>query len=162
MAEKNSLSGKVVGIQVQDPETEEMTWLDCQVDATLNLTTETEEEDACKPSPDEIATTGDVPFGDFTASKRIWDISVSQKIVKGIFEAAGIDIADLWVQGLLTVQVEFMTNPNQEVFAYDIMYSGSAIITGYTLNAPETGAATADITFQGTGAITRTVVPRTS
>lgn len=162
MAEKNSLSGKVVGINVQDPETLEMKWLDCQVDATLNLTTDTEEEESCKPSPDEIATIGDVPYGEFTASKRTWDISVSQKIVKGIFEAAGIDIADLWVQGLLNVQVEFMTNPNQEVFAYDIVYSGAAIITGYTFNAPETGASTADITLQGTGEITRNVVPRTS
>lgn len=163
MPEINSVPGSVIGIRLKDINAVTPSkWLPCQVDATLNLAVETDEDDACKPSPDDIVATGDTPWADFTPSKRNWDISFSQKLMRASLATANIDISDLIITGKIYVEVEFMTTPGQSKSDYDFVYSGTGILTGFTLNAPGSGASTSDSTIQGTGPITRTVTPRTS
>lgn len=160
MAENNSVPGSIIGIRLKDSEAVgDAQWLSCQVDATLDLATETEEDDPCKPSPDDLVDDGDIPWSEFTPSKRNWNISFSQKLMRNSLEAANVDVSDLIITGKVYVEVEFMTRPGQTKSDFDFVYAGTGILTGFTLNAPGTGAATTDSTIQGTGPITRTVVP---
>lgn len=159
MAEKNAVPGSIIGIRLKDSDAVgEAVWLPCQVDATLDIAVETEEEDPCKPAPDDVIA-GDVPWAEFIASKRNWNISFSQKLMRNSLLASNPDIADLIIMGKIMVEVEFMTRPGQTKSDYDFVYSGTGILTGFTLNAPVTGASTSDSTIQGTGGLTRVVVP---
>ena len=57
MAEKNSVPGSIIGLTIKDSTSVlDGVWLPCQTDATLNLGVETEEEDPCKPTPEELET----------------------------------------------------------------------------------------------------------
>jgi hypothetical protein len=163
MAEVNAVPGSVIGVRLKDIDAvTPAVWLNCQVDATLELAVDTDQDDACKPSPADIVTVGDTPWATFTPSSRNWNISFSQKLMRESLAAANIDISDLIITGKIYVEVEFMTTPGQTKSDYDFVYSGTGILTGFTLNAPGTGASTSDSTIQGTGPITRTVTPRTS
>lgn len=163
MAEKNSVPGSIIGITIKDSTSElDGVWLDCQVDGTLELAVETEEDDPCKPTPEELVTNGDVPWAEFTASKRNWNISFSQKLMRTSLSAASPDIAKLIITGKISVEVQFMTAPGQTKSDFDFVYSGTGILTGFTLNAPVSGASTSDSTIQGTGPITYVVVPVTT
>lgn len=160
MAEVNSVPGSIIGIRLKDSDSVgDPVWLNCQVDATLDLAVETEEDDACKPSPETIEEVGDIPWAEFTPSKRNWNISFSQKLMRNSLAALNVDISDLIITGKVYVEVEFMTTPGQSKSDYDFIYAGTGILTGFTLNAPGTGASTSDSTIQGTGPITRDVVP---
>lgn len=160
MAEVNAVPGSIIGIRLKDSEAvTDPVWLNCQVDATLNLAVETEEDEPCKPSPDNIEEVGDVPWAEFTPTSRNWNIDFSQKLMRNSLAALNVDISDLIITGKVYVEVEFMTTPGQTKSDYDFVYAGTGILTGFTLNAPATGASTSDSTIQGTGAITRTVVP---
>lgn len=163
MAGVNSVPGSIIGIRLKKSDTlDTPQWLNCQVESTLELAVETEEEDACKPSPDTIEEVGDIPWAEFTPSKRNWNISFSQKLMRDSLAALNIDVSDLIILGDVYVDVEFMTVPGQTKSDFDFIYAGTGILTGFTLNAPNTGASTSDSTIQGTGAITRTVVPVTT
>jgi len=163
MAEINSVPGSVIGIRLKGVDAlTPSVWLNCQVDATLEISVDTDEDDPCKPSPTDIGTLGDIPWAEFTPSKRNWNISFSQKLMRNSLVASNIDISDLIITGKVYVEVEFMTTPGQTKSDYDFVYSGTGILTGFTLNAPGSGASTSDSTIQGTGPITKTVVPVTS
>lgn len=163
MAEKNSVPGSIIGLTIKDSTSVlDGVWLPCQTDATLNLGVETEEEDPCKPTPEELVLQGDVPWSEFTPSKRNWDISFSQKLMRDSLATANPDIAQLIITGKILVEVQFMTAPGQTKSNFDFVYSGTGILTGFTLNAPAVGASTSDSTIQGTGAITYVTVPVTT
>lgn len=163
MAEVNAVPGSVIGVRLKDINTVTPgVWLNCQVDATLEMAVDTDQDDACKPSPADIAIIGDVPWATFTPTSRNWNISFSQKLMRASLAALNIDVSDLIITGKIYVEVDFMTTPGQTKSDYDFIYSGTGILTGFTLNAPGTGASTSDSTIQGTGPITRTVTPRTS
>lgn len=163
MAEKNSVPGSIIGIRLKEVgSVDPSQWLNCQVDATLDLAVETEEEDPCKPTPEEVALGDDVPWAEFTASKRNWNITFSQKLMRASLAAGNVDVANLIISGKIMVEVEFMTAPGQTKSDVDFVYSGTGILTGFTFNAPATGAATTDSTIQGTGALTYVTVPVTT
>lgn len=151
----NTIPGKLIGVRIGG------TWLNCQVDSTLNLTVNVTEDDPCKPSPDDLAS-GDVPWIERTADTRDWSIDVSQKLLKDSLAAANPDLGELIIEGNIDVEVEFMTLPGQTTSNYDFVYSGSGILTNFTLNAPAVGAATTDATISGNGALTYTKVPVTT
>lgn len=163
MAEKNSVPGSIIGMTIkQVGSVDPGVWLDCQTDATLDMAVETEEEDPCKPTPEELVTTGDVPWADFTPSKRNWNITFSQKMMRASLAASNTNIASLIIAGNVFVEVQFMTAPGQTKSDFDFVYSGTGILTGFTFNAPVTGAATTDSTIQGTGPLAELIVPITT
>jgi hypothetical protein len=163
MAEKNSVPGSVIGIRLKGVDSVDPSqWLNCQVDATLDLAVETEEEDPCKPTPEEAALGEDIPWAEFTPTKRNWNISFSQKMMRDSLVASNVNVANLIITGKVYVEVEFMTSPGQTKSDVDFVYSGTGILTGFTLNAPVTGASTSDSTIQGTGALAFVSVPVTT
>lgn len=151
----NNVPGNIIGVRAQG------IYLPCQVDATLNLTANVTEDDACKPDPDDEAS-GDIPWVTRTIDSRDWSIDFSQKLLRTSLALANPDFGQLFVDGDLEIDVEFMTMPGQTKSNYDFLYAGSGILTGFTVNAPVTGAATTDATISGNGPLTYTKVPVTT
>lgn len=151
----NSVPGKIIGVRVGG------VWLNCQTDATLNLTVNVSEEDPCKPDGDALTTENSIPWVERTADSRDWSIDFSAKLMRDSLASANdpADIAGLIIDGTVNAEVEFATADNQTYSDYDFVYSGSGIITNFTLNAPASGAATQDATVTGNGPLTRAVVP---
>lgn len=151
----NTVPGSIIGVRFGGD------WLPCQVDATLNLTVNVTEDDPCKPDPSDTEVQ-DSPWVERTVDSRDWSIDVSQKLMRNSLIASNPDIGELIVDGLLDVEVEFMTRPGQTRSDYDFVFSGTGIITDFSLNAPGSGAATTDTTISGNGPLTYVKVPRTS
>lgn len=151
----NTVSGSVIGVRIGG------VWLPCQTDATLNLTVNVTEDDPCKPDPaDEDVS--DIAWVERTADSRDWSIDFSQKLMRNSLLAENPDIGELIVDGNVDVEVEFMTRPGQTKSDYDFVYSGSGILTNFTLNAPVTGSAITDSTISGNGPLTYVKVPVTT
>ena len=151
----NKVPGSIIGVRFGG------VWLRCQTDATLNLTVNVTEEDACKPDAED-AISGDIPWVERSVDSRDWNIDFSQNLMRNSLAASNPDIAQYIIDGEVEVEVEFMTRPGQEKSDYDFIYSGSGIITGFTLNAPATGTATTDSTVVGNGPLTYEKIPVTS
>lgn len=151
----NTTPGNIIGVRLGG------IWLDCQVDATLNMTVNVTEDDPCKPNPDDLEQ-GSTPWVERTADTRDWSIDFSQKLMKDSLAAANPDLGEMIINDEINVEVEFMTLPGQTKSNYDFVYSGTGILTNFTLNAPVTGAATTDATISGNGALTYVKVPVTT
>lgn len=151
----NKVPGNIIGVTFGG------VWYRCQTDATLNLTVNVTEEDACKPEPgDEIA--GDIPWVERTADSRDWSIDFSANLMRNSLAASNPDIGKLIVDGDVDVEVQFMTRVGQTKSDYDFVYSGSGIVTNFTMNAPVTGGATTESTVSGNGALTYVIAPVTT
>lgn len=148
----SKVPGSVIGVTIGG------VWLKCQTDATLTLTVNVTEEDPCKPDEGD-APSGDIPWVERTPESRDWEISFNNNLMKNSLEAANPDMGKLIVDGDVEVQVQFLTRPGQTKSDYDLVYSGTGIITGFTFNAPVTGASTTESTITGNGPLTYTVVP---
>lgn len=148
----NKVPGSIIGVLIGGE------WYRCQTDATLNLTVNVTEEDACKPEPGDEAG-ADVPWIERTADSRDWNIDFSAGLMRNSLEAGNPDIARLIVDGDIDVEVQFVTREGQTKSDVDFIYSGSGILTGFTLNAPVTGSATTDTSIVGNGPLTYTKIP---
>lgn len=148
----NKVPGSIIGVRYGG------VWLRCQTDATLNLSVNVTEEDSCKPDADDEAAT-DIPWVERSIDSRDWGIEFSQNLMRNSLATENPDTAGLIIDGNVEVEVEFMTRPGQTKSDYDFIYSGSGILTGFTLNAPATGTATEDSTIVGNGPLTRDVIP---
>jgi len=140
----NKVPGSIIGVRFGG------VWLSCQTDATLNLTVNVTEEDSCKPDEgDSVA--GDISWVERSVDSRDWSIDFSQNLMRNSLAASNPDIGNLIIDGDVEVEVEFMSRPGQVKSDYDFVYSGSGIITGFTMNGPATGTATTDTTVVGNG-----------
>lgn len=148
----NKVPGNIIGVTIGG------VWYKCQTDATLNLIVNVTEEDPCKPDPEDQAS-GDLAWIERTADSRDWSIDFSSALLRNSLEASNPDIARLIVDGDVDVEVQFMTRVNQTKSDVDFIYSGSGILTGFTLNAPVAGSATTDTSIAGNGPLTYTKVP---
>lgn len=152
----NKVPGSIIGVRFGG------VWLRCQTDATLNLTVNVTEEDPCKPDAGDVITSGDINWVERSIDSRDWSIDFSQNLMRNSLAASNPDVAQLIIDGDLEVEVEFMTRPGQTKSDYDFIYSGTGIITGFTLNAPTTGTATTDSTIVANGPLTYEKIPVTS
>lgn len=148
-----SLQGKLVKLEVGGKEFE------CELDMTLNFTANTSEEVACKPISG--ASAGDL-WVDQNIVSKTWDATVSAKTtVDSLLVYTGIDkLMDTFVNGSNVVTVTVETNSTSDDYdqPQTFLFTGQAIMTGLTLNSPQDGAATGDITFTGKGKPTYTQV----
>lgn len=151
----NSIPGKIIGIMDGDK------WLNCQVDATLNITVDVTEEDPCKPDPSDDAE-GDVPWKFRTADARDWSVDFSQKLMRDSLAAANPNMGEQIILGNLDRTIQFRTAEGQTKSNYDFIYEGSGILTAHTVNAPAVGAATTDTSIAGNGPLTFVKVPVTT
>lgn len=149
----SSLQGKLIRLKVGGKPFE------CEMDLTVNFTANTSDEDPCKPA--EGASVGDVWIDSNIVSKS-WDASVSAKtMVDSLTTFTGIDkLINAFVNGSNIVEVTVETNSTSGDYdqPQTMLFVGTAIMTGLTLNAPQEGASTGDITFTGKGKPTYTQV----
>lgn len=154
-----AVAGKIIGIRLGG------VWLECQTDATLNISVNVTEEDPCKPDGDADTPETAIPWIERTADSRDWSVDFSAKLMRDSLSTqnAPANVAKLIIDGDVYVDdFEFATANNQDQSANDMIYSGSGILTGFTLNAPVSGAATTDSTITGNGPLTYSYPPVTT
>lgn len=152
----NVLPGKLLGVTVNG------VYYKCQTNADLNLVAAVTADDTCKP--DQGAGSDPVGWITRTVDSKDWTITFSAKSFADGLSASGNSLSRFFISGDLTVQAHFMTNPNlgNGVISADILYSGSGLLTGLKINAPEKGSSTYDVTIVGNGPLTITETDRTT
>lgn len=149
------LQGKLLAVTIDGE------FVNCQVDATLTITTETETTDPCKP--DATQTTQGASWTEATESSKSWSISMSAKAFADAIVLNNSDILDKLVNGSATAQVQFSTTETTDYdYAELLLFSGTGIITNFTWNAPSTGESTYDVEITGSGQPTFTRTPFTT
>lgn len=151
------LQGKLLAVKVND------TVIDCQTDATLNITVETEESDPCKPVAGE--TSNDASWSDPTEGAKSWTLDFS---AKSFAQSTGFnqgDLIDLLVNGTAIVEVQFATTQTSDYAVENSelqVFSGTGILNNFNLNAPAVGESTYDATVTGKGKPTFVRTPITT
>lgn len=135
----------------------------CNVDATLNMTSETTTDTPCKPTSDEAYKSAN--WTTVTQTSKSWTITGSMKAVGDTVTAGKYKhsyLANQFIEGL-PVEVTFGTTQTTD-FDFDELevYSGSGIVTDVTWNAPSDGESTVDFTVTGNGELTHTITPVTT
>lgn len=133
----------------------------CNIDATLNMTSDTTTEDPCKPNASESYAQAN--WTSVTVNNKSWTITGTMRTV-GDTPTAGFYkhayLADKFIDGT-PVAVVFATTQTTD-FDFDEVetFTGEGIVTDVTYNAPagnESG--TVDFTITGNGPLTHDVVP---
>lgn len=150
------ISGKLLRVKFGDK------YIQCQLDATLNILVNTSEDEACKPSGETVEDVDS--WVTRTVDSRDWNITVN---AQAFLDAVGADmtqsdILELMVDGDLKGTAEFLTTPGQHTNPEDIVFEGPAVITNFSLNAPSSGKANYDLTLDGDGKPTFTRIPATT
>ena len=147
------ISGKLLRVKIGDK------YLQCQLDATLNLITNTTEDEVCKPSGDTVETA--TSWVTRTVDSQDWNISVNAQAFLDTVgaELTQSDILESIIDGDLNVEVEFLSTPGQHSNDEDILFEGDAIIENFSLSAPATGKANYDLDLSGNGKPTVTRIP---
>jgi len=127
----------------------------CQLDATLNFTTNVEEEDACKPEEDAI---DQKQWVEREEVSRDWEITVNHRAFLDAVQINQADIIDMYVNGDLKVTAGFVADPSTG-YAQNQVFNGPGIITSAALNAPAAGKSNMDLTISANGAPTFTRIP---
>lgn len=151
------LPGKLIGVKVNG------SYIRCQTDATLTITTNVTDDDPCKPSETESYKGGN--WTTHTLDTRTWTVSVSAKTfadqVSGQIDNS--DIAALLITGDPSVEMTFQTIQTSDYdFPAIFIYEGTGTLTSFTHNAPTAGDSTYDLEITGNGAITFTETPITT
>lgn len=154
----NQIAGKIIGVMLGS------TWLQCQAEATLNMVGNTSEDPICKELEADEETDA-APWKTYTVDSREWNITVNQALLKDSFSTLNNDInlGKLFIDGALDISsIMFRTKVNQQFADNDMIYEGSAILTNFSVTAPQTGANTTSATFQGNGPLTYSFPPKTT
>lgn len=152
----NELPGKLLGV------TTDGEFINCQLDATLNLTLNLTESTPCKPSPTETYKSGQTIKR--TIDSRDWTITFSAKALAQALANNQNKLAQkLLVGGDPNVQVTFQTTETTDYdFPIVFVYEGEGILQDLTINAPQDGDATHDGTIVANGDLTYTETPVTT
>lgn len=151
----NVIQGKLFGVKVNN------SFINCQIDATLSLSMETEEGDVCKPSPTDP--TDGQSWSTPTGGRKSGTIDFSAKSLAQMTGFGLYELSALFINGSNEVTWSFGTT---ETTDYDleavIVYSGDGLMTSFNISAPSTGESTFDssITIVGKPTINR-VAPTT-
>lgn len=150
------LPGKLIGVKVNG------SYIRCQTDATLTITTNVTDDDPCKPSETESYKGGG--WVTHTIDTKAWTVSVTAKTfadqVVGMLDNS--DIAALMI-GDSSVEMTFQTIQTSDYdFASIFIYEGTGTLTSFTHNAPTAGDSTYDLEITGNGALTFTETPVTT
>lgn len=137
------------------------TRIQCEIDSTLNVTTNTTETDPCKPASTEAYKAA--KWTDASVDSKTWSLDFSAKAFADAVEMNNADILELMVSGDPIVQIEFSTTQTTD-FDFDeiLTFSGEGILSDFTWNNPSTGESTYDVTVTGKGAPTFTRVSVTT
>jgi len=147
------IAGKLLRVKFGDK------YIKCQLDATVNFTTNTTEDDPCKPdgeSPEETAR-----WVEREVDTQDWNVTVNHR---SFLEEVGAqldqsDIIELIVDGNINGTVEVLTTPGQHNNEEDVVLEGPVVITDFSWNLPASGIANSDLTLSGNGKPTYTRIP---
>lgn len=139
------IAGKLLRVKFGDK------YIKCQLDATVNFTTNTTEDDPCKPdgeSPEETAR-----WIEREVDTQDWNVTVNHR---SFLEEVGAqldqsDIIELIVDGNIYGTVEVLTTPGQHNNEEDVVLEGPVVITDFSWNLPASGKANSDLTLSGNG-----------
>lgn len=151
------LQGKLLAVSVGG------TVIDCQTDATLNITVETEESDPCKPTAGEAS--NDASWSDPTEGAKSWTLDFSAKSFAQSTGFNQADLIELLVNGSSIVEVQFATTQTSDFGEENNetqVFSGTGILNNFSLNAPAVGESTYDATVTGKGKPTFVRTPITT
>ena len=149
----DAIPGKLMGVKIDG------NFIDCQIDATYNMTMDTEEGDICKPSPTD--TTDGASWAEPTAGRKSGTIDFSAKSLAKMTGFGLYELSNLFINGSNSVTWTFgttqTTDYNQPAL---IVYSGDGIMTSFNINAPNEGESTFDssITMVGKPTVSRVAV----
>jgi hypothetical protein len=151
------LQGKLVGVKVNG------SYIRCQTDATLTITTNVTDDDPCKPT--ETDTTNSASWVTHSIDTKAWTVSVTAKAfadtVAGLLDNS--DIAALMITGDPSVEMTFQTIQTTDYdYASIFVYEGTGTLISFTHNAPVAGESTYDLEITGNGALTFEETPVTT
>lgn len=152
----SSIPGKLLKIKVNGVE------LRCQTNATFTTTVNVTANPVCKPTDAEIGTGNTTPFVTNTADSKAWTMTMSAQAFADSIAGSEYDILTILAAGDLNVTVQFLSSVTQTDYPMGFLIEGDGILSGFTFNAPEAGAANYDITITGNGGYTFTKVPVTT
>src|SRR3546814_443336 len=137
------ISGKLLRVKFGDK------YIQCQLDATLNMTVNTTEDEACKPSGETPETS--TSWITNTVDSQGWNISVNAQAFLDTVgtELTQADILELMVDGNLEGEAEFLSTPGQHNYPEDQLFEGTVLISDFSLNAPASGKANYDLSLLG-------------
>lgn len=124
--------------------------IQCELESTLNITTNTTENDPCKPLSTDAYKAA--RWVDTTVDTKSWSLDVNAKAFLDAVEINQLDILEILVETDGVVEVEFNTTETTD-FDFDQVasFSGTGIITDFSWANPSTGESTYDITISGKG-----------
>ena len=154
------IEGKVTGVKIANGK-----FLRCQADATLNMTINTEQDEECKDlsyTATDVSGVGSaLTYNTQTASSVDWSIDVN----RGMFYDSLVDETDFIDEVINKNNVEFEVQfviPSKGAGTQSRVFSGNAILTTISVNAPVAGKVSEDLTFTGNGKPTWTVTSFTA
>lgn len=145
------VSGKVIQSTIDGER------LNCQLEGSLSLSQDFENEEACKP--DYAGSASAITWVTQTAGDKSWEITGSGKVEDTFTQTTALALDKHFIESNEPIEVTF--GSVDPTLANTITYTGSAFISSWSLTAPTTGSATYEYTLTGNGAITRTVTPKT-
>lgn len=139
----NAIPGKAFGLRFED------VYFECQTDLSFDVTVDTETADNCKPNPTEEWT--EATFATPTTSGISWTASVTAKATDAYVnnQYTALETLKIGTRG----DLEIFTNVDSanSPVVNEFIVIGEAILTGFTLSAPEAGEATYELSFTGYG-----------
>lgn len=140
-----ALQGSLIGMRVDD------VYYRCQTDLTLNINTNTNVEDPCKEDPN----TPDAGYNwdDPVITGQAWDGSFSARSFADSLEGNQADLIERLVAGDVIAEIDVSINTTSSKFdgTEQQTFTGTGIITGFTLNAGSADSSTYDVTILGKG-----------
>lgn len=133
----NALQGKLMAVSLDE------SFPDCQVDATLNLTVNTEESDPCKPAPGDSSNSAD--WAKPTVSSKTGTLDFSAKAFATATGYNQSDIAEKIINGDAKVDWKFATTQTTDYEHDEVwVFSGEGILTSLAITGSTTGDGTYD------------------
>lgn len=133
---------------------------ECNTDLNFSDSANTETTDACKPSPEDDWE--DASYQTPTVSDKSWTADGTFKVTDGVInnQVSVLNTIKVGTRGTLEIFTN-VDSPNSPV-GLDMVILGDAILTEFSLGAPQDGEATYNLSFVGYGGYTVTAVPVTT
>jgi len=154
MANSKTIPGQLIVVSIGDNA------LDCQQDSTLNISYNITEDTPCKPDPTEVYT--GFSWQTSTTNSATWSISFTLNATDANANNQN-SILDQLINTSNAVSIAFETSQASGTgLAFSSIFEGDGLITDFSWNAPSEGVSTVDVTVQGNGEPTFSVVPVTT
>lgn len=155
MATSNVIQGKLFGLKVNN------TFIDCQIDATINFEMSTEEGEVCKPTT--LDTTDGASWSEPVGGMKSGSIDFSAKSLAKMTGFGLYELSNLMINGNNSVAWVFGTTVTSDYgLPATITYAGDGLLVSQSISAPNTGESTYDMSITMVGKPTVSRVTHTT